>query len=84
MIVLALAGAVLVGNDFRWGGLPFYLSKPLTRWHYLLGKCLAVAVFVNLMTTVPALVLYLFAVWAAMVVVLVALARRLRAPGDEP
>jgi hypothetical protein len=33
---------------------------------------------------VPALVLYLFAVWAAMVVVLIAVARRLRAPGDEP
>ena len=28
------------------------------RWHYLLGKCLAVAVFVNLMTTLPALVLF--------------------------
>jgi ABC-type transport system involved in multi-copper enzyme maturation permease subunit len=58
MIVLALAGSVLVGNDFRFGSLPFYLSKPLDRWHYLLGKCLAVAVFVNLMTTLPALVLY--------------------------
>jgi ABC-2 type transport system permease protein len=58
MIVLALAGAVLVGNDFRFGSLPFYLSKPLGRWHYVLGKCLAVAVFVNLMTTVFALVLW--------------------------
>lgn len=58
MIVLALAGTVLVGNDFRFGTLPFYLSKPLAPWHYLLGKCLAVAVFINLMTTVPALVLY--------------------------
>ena len=44
MIVLALAGSVLVGNDFRYGSLPFYLSKPLRRWHYLLGKGLAVAV----------------------------------------
>ena len=42
MIVLALAGSVLVGNDFRFGSLPFYLSKPLGRWHYVLGKCLAV------------------------------------------
>jgi ABC-2 type transport system permease protein len=58
MIVLALAGAILVGNDFRFGSLPFYLSKPLGRWHYVLGKCLAVAVFVNLMTTVFALVLW--------------------------
>ena len=58
MIVLALAGSVLIGNDFRYGSLPFYLSKPLARRHYLLGKGLAVAVFVNLMTTLPALALF--------------------------
>ena len=58
MIVLALSGAILIGNDFRFGSLPFYLSKPLGRWHYVLGKCLAVAVFVNAMTTLPALVLW--------------------------
>jgi ABC-type transport system involved in multi-copper enzyme maturation permease subunit len=58
MIVLALAGAVLVGNDFHHGSLPFYLSKPIGRWHYVLGKCLGAAAFVNLLTTVPALALY--------------------------
>src|SRR5579875_1250136 len=58
MIVLALAGSILIGNDLRFGSLPFYLSKPLARWHYLLGKGLAVAVFINLMTTLPALLLY--------------------------
>src|SRR5437868_4137364 len=57
-IVLALAGSILVGNDFHFGSLPFYLAKPLGRWQYLIGKCLAVGVFINLMTTVPALVLY--------------------------
>ena len=58
MIVLALAGSILIGNDLRFGSLPFYLSKPLSRGHYLLGKGLAVAVFINLMTTLPALILY--------------------------
>jgi len=58
MIVLAMAGSILVGNDFHFGSLPFYLSKPVGRWHYLLGKCVAVAVFINLMTTVPALILF--------------------------
>jgi ABC-type transport system involved in multi-copper enzyme maturation permease subunit len=58
MIILALAGSILVGNDFHFGSLPFYLAKPLGRWHYLVGKCLAVGVFVNLMTTLPALVLF--------------------------
>lgn len=59
MTVLALAGATLVGNDFRFGSLPFYLSKPLGRWHYILGKSLTVAVFVNVMTTLFAVVLWI-------------------------
>lgn len=58
MVVLALAGSILVGNDFHFGTLPFYLSKPLSPRHYLFGKCLAVAVFVNLMTTLPAAALF--------------------------
>lgn len=57
-IGLAFAGAVLVGNDFHHGSLPFYLSKPIARHHYVLGKCLAVGMFVNLMTTLPALALF--------------------------
>lgn len=59
MIVLALAGAVLVGNDFAHSSLPFYLSKPIGRRHYLLGKFLAIGIFLNIVTTVPAFVLYL-------------------------
>jgi ABC-2 type transport system permease protein len=58
MAVLSMAGAVLIGNDYQHGTLPFYLSKPLGRWHYLLGKCLAVGFLINLMTTVPALLIY--------------------------
>jgi ABC-type transport system involved in multi-copper enzyme maturation permease subunit len=58
MAVLALAGALLIGNDYQYGSLPFYLSKPLGRWHYLAGKFLAVALFVNMLTTLPALVLF--------------------------
>jgi ABC-type transport system involved in multi-copper enzyme maturation permease subunit len=58
MIVLALAGSLLIGNDIRHGSLSFYLSKPLSGRHYLAGKFLAVAVFINLLTTLPALVLF--------------------------
>jgi ABC-2 type transport system permease protein len=58
MIVLALAGSLLVGNDIRHGSLSFYLSKPLSGRHYLAGKFLALAVFINLLTTLPALVLF--------------------------
>ena len=59
MIVLALAGAVLVGNDFQHGSLPFYLSKPIGRRHYVLGKMLGIGAFINLLTTIPALLLFL-------------------------
>ena len=58
MIVLAFAGAVLVGNDFHHGSLPFYLSKPIGRKHYVLGKLLGIGAFINLMTTIPALALF--------------------------
>src|SRR5262245_30485711 len=59
MAILALAGSVLLGNDFKHGSLPFYLSKPIASRHYLLGKGLALAVFINLLTTVPAIALFL-------------------------
>ncbi len=58
MIVLALAGAVLVGNDFQYGSLPYYLGKPIARRHYILGKFLGVGLFVNILTTLPALILF--------------------------
>ncbi len=58
MVILALAGSILVGNDIRFGSLAFYLSKPISRWDYLIGKGLAVAVFVNLITTIPAVLLF--------------------------
>jgi ABC-2 type transport system permease protein len=58
LVILALAGALLIGNDIRHGSMAFYLSKPIARWHYLLGKCLAAAVFINMVTTLPALLLF--------------------------
>jgi ABC-2 type transport system permease protein len=58
VVTLALAGAVMVGSDFTERSLPFYLAKPISRRHYLLGKGLAVGVVVNLLTTLPALVLF--------------------------
>ena len=58
-VILALAGSIVIGNDFHYRSLPFYLSKPISRWHYLLGKCLGIALVVNLLTTLPALLLFL-------------------------
>ena len=55
----------------------------------LFGACLvwpllAIANRPAFVLGVPALVVYLFAVWAALVVVQILLARRLRPPEDEP
>jgi len=58
VIVLALAGSVLVGNDFFHGSLPFYLSKPIGRRHYILGKCLAIGMLVTVFVTLPAVILW--------------------------
>jgi hypothetical protein len=58
MIALAFAGELLVGNDFREGGLVFYLSRRVGRRHYVAGKLLSIAMLVGMMTTAPALVLY--------------------------
>lgn len=59
MVILAFAASVIVGNDFQHNSLPFYLSKPIGRRHYLFGKALAVAVVINAMTTLPAIVLFI-------------------------
>jgi ABC-type transport system involved in multi-copper enzyme maturation permease subunit len=58
IVTLAFVGTFLVGNDFTFNSLGFYLAKPINRWHYLLGKMLAVALVVQAMTTLPALGLY--------------------------
>jgi hypothetical protein len=58
MVMLALAGELLVGNDYRQGGLTFYLSRRVARRHYVLGKLLGIGLLVELTTAVPALILY--------------------------
>jgi hypothetical protein len=58
LVILALAGSALVGSDFVQRSLTFYLAKPIQPRHYVAGKCLAVALIVHLITTVPALGLF--------------------------
>lgn len=57
-ILLAFAGSLLVGADFRTGALAFYLSRRIDRRHYVIGKLLAIAALVWLLTTLPAIALY--------------------------
>jgi hypothetical protein len=59
MLLLAFAGSMLIGSDYQQGGLMFYLSRSIGRRHYIVGKLLAIASVVLLITTLPAVVLYL-------------------------
>jgi ABC-2 type transport system permease protein len=58
MILLAFSGSLLVGSDVREKALSFYLSRRIERRHYIVGKLLAVAAVVSLLTTLPALLLF--------------------------
>lgn len=58
LIILALAGALLIGNDFTFRSVGFYLAKPIQPRHWIMGKCLAVGIVVHLLTTLPALALF--------------------------
>ncbi len=58
MILLAFSGSLLIGSDFRMGALPFYLSRRIDRRHYIVGKLLAISAVITILTTLPALLLY--------------------------
>ncbi len=59
MLLLAISGTVLVSNDFRFRSLTFYLSKPLGRGQYFLGKLAAISMLVGMLTLLPCLVLFI-------------------------
>ena len=52
-----VAGPRMLVSDLRDNALPLYLSRPLTRFEYVLGKALALAILGSLVTWVPGLVL---------------------------
>jgi ABC-2 type transport system permease protein len=61
VILSVFGGAGLIANDLRTGAILVYLSRPLTRRDYVLGK-LGVLLALNLsITLVPGLMLYLIA-----------------------
>jgi ABC-2 type transport system permease protein len=58
LILTTFGGAGLVANDLRTGAILVYLSRPLTRRDYVIGK-LVVLLAINLFVTlVPGLLLY--------------------------
>ncbi len=59
LLMSALAGAGLIANDMRTGGLLLYLSRPLTLSDYIFGKVAILFVSLSMVTLIPGLVLFL-------------------------
>lgn len=58
LLMAAYAGAGLIANDMRTGGLLLYLSRPLTLSDYIFGKFSILFVSLSMVTLVPNLVLF--------------------------
>jgi len=62
MLVVTLAGPNLISQDLRFNALPLYLSRPLTRLDYFLGKLGMIGGLVATVTLIPAAIAYVMGV----------------------
>jgi ABC-2 type transport system permease protein len=53
-------GPALISPDLTHNGLALYLSRPFSRWDYILGKFCVLAILISWITWIPATVLFLF------------------------
>jgi ABC-type transport system involved in multi-copper enzyme maturation permease subunit len=65
MALTVIVGSGLIARDRAAGAMPLYLSRPLTRLDYGLGKFCVLAWFLACITIVPCLLLWLFGVVAS-------------------
>ncbi|HUW55756.1 MAG TPA: hypothetical protein VMZ92_03915 [Planctomycetota bacterium] len=61
-IVVTYVGPELISQDLRVRALQVYYARPITRLDYVLGKLMVVAVFVAMLTLVPAVLIYIVGV----------------------
>ena len=59
-LITVYVGAGLIANDRRANALQLYLSKPVTRAEYILGKMTVLATFLLGITWLPAILLLIF------------------------
>jgi ABC-2 type transport system permease protein len=62
MVLILLIGPNLISQDLRYNALPLYLSRPLRRIDYFLGKWGVIVFFLGSVTIVPALAAYLLGI----------------------
>jgi ABC-type transport system involved in multi-copper enzyme maturation permease subunit len=58
-VLTAVIGGPLISRDIRLGGITMYFSKSITRFDYLLGKFLALLIYLGSVTFLPAFILQL-------------------------
>lgn len=62
-LMTLIVGPGLVSPDLANGALPLYLSRPISRTGYAVGKMTTLAVLVSLITWVPGLFLFFLQSW---------------------
>ncbi|ADV62692.1 hypothetical protein Isop_2112 [Isosphaera pallida ATCC 43644] len=62
VFLVAAIGPQLISRDLRFNALPLYLSRPLTRFDYVLGKFGMVAVVIGSVTLAPMVLAYVLGV----------------------
>ena len=64
LIVTLILGAGAIANDNRANALLVYLSKPCTKWDYVLGKWVGIFVPILAVITIPTVVFYAYGVFS--------------------
>jgi ABC-2 type transport system permease protein len=59
MLLIAVAGPGLISGDLRFNALPLYLSRPMNRFDYFLGKLGVIGALVASVAVVPAVFAYI-------------------------
>lgn len=62
MILVLLVGPDLISQDLRFNSIPLYLSRPLRRIDYFLGKLAVIGAFLAAVTILPVLMAYLIGI----------------------
>lgn len=73
LIVVGIVSPKLISYDLRNRGYLLYFSRPLRIWEYILGKSFVIWFFLALITTIPALGLYVVGVFLSPQIQVVAL-----------
>jgi ABC-2 type transport system permease protein len=59
MVLVLLIGPDLISQDLRFNAIPLYLSRPVRRFEYFLGKLGVIAAYLSIVTIFPVLVAFL-------------------------